>query len=389
MSTSGPLTTVGTSGVTFDFPPQGDGGSTGFDGDLCASATLLFEAPEEARLLVVDQDGDGVDELWLSFFEGGGPGSSAALFTFSPEGFPEPGGFFPGFIIGMHDIDGDGIKDGTGLAFGGGGPPELSFLLGLPAFIEGSPAPIDLGLEDGFEAFADVSGDGRADFIRNIDGALELLEGDGLGAFEPIAATPSALQGAISWMQVRPSSTAIAAESAFFDGLDDCIEHQFSVLVADQETFLGLRNGLLGEDFVFSAPLWADEIEDGTLVLGRACDLDDASRVTVQAQRFNVDGTGTLEDFPASTFAATGDVDGDGLEDILLGRDTSDGVVVHFGVGNGNFLPATGFDVDFANTVPSRAYTVDIDHDGREEIILGTRDGGTEIVYQRIDLDPC
>ncbi len=389
MSTVGTLPPVSTSGVTFDVPPSDDSGSTGSQTDLCASITPLFEVPEEGRLFVVDQDGDGLEELWLSFFEGGGPGSQTELFRIFPEGIPIPGGSFPGFITGFHDIDGDGIRDGVGFAFGGGGPPSLSFIPGTPDFIEGMPIPTTFGFEDGFEAFGDASGDGRADFIRNRDGVLELLLGDGNGNFELFAEAEANLLSDVSWTPIEGSVLSIIAETEFFDALDTCVPKGFRIVQTDVELFAVASGGSPQRGFDFSAPLWGIEQDNGPIVFGRACDPNDPSRVTIQAQRLPFNGEPIVEEYEPASLATMGDVDGDGNIDVVLGRLSNDGVVVHLGTGPGTFSAAQGYDVDFDQTVPTRVYTVDIDLDGREEIILGTRDGGSEIVYHSIDLDPC
>ncbi len=389
---SGAMSTeaMSTSPIIDDVPFPGDGsgsGSTGADGDLCATIEPLFAVPEETRLFVVDQEGDGIEELWLSFYDGNDPRSVSELFRVSPDGFPNPAGVFPGFLSGLHDIDGDGVRDGVGLTFAGG-PPDISFVPGAPELIEGMPLPTSLGVVDGFEAFGDATGDGTADFIRYQDGLLQLLLGDGNGNFEFVEDSETDLQTGVSWMPIEGSALSVVAESVYFEPLETCEQRRFSLVQTGAGPFVNLATSVPGLEFAFSAPILALDLDNGPMVFGRACD-GVSGHVTIQYHRFPPEGEPEVDEFEPSTLATMGDLDGDGSADVVLGRITNDGVVVHFGSGTGSFSSGQGYDVEFGETVPARVYTVDLDLDGRDEIILGTREGGSEIVYDRIDLDPC
>ncbi len=390
-SGDGPITTTPmptTFGTTSGFGSSGFGSSGGPPPPFCWTVSELFETPEESLLFVVDQDGDGIDELWLSFFEGGGPGGTSELFVFI-DGVPFPAGFFPGFFTGLHDIDGDQILDGVGFAFGGGGPPNLAFVPGAPASIEGDPIPTELGFEDGFDGFVDMTGDGVADLLRNAEGSelTELLFGFGDGQFAVTASTASPFPGDVSAMRIEDSETVVMAGSNAFEPLDECIAHPLAGILLGFEDLISRWVVQDVEGFDLTEPLagWIVESESTEVVLARACDPQTGSVALALLES----GADTLQTrlFQPSSFVAGGDFDGFGFVDLAMG----DGLGITFSpnVGVPTFDEMIYDEVPYGEPVPTRVFVVDIDVDGRDEIILGTRDGGPEIVYQRLDYEPC
>jgi hypothetical protein len=373
-------TTFGTTGF----------GSSGFESSggpqpTCWFTTTLFETPEESRLFVVDQVGDGLDELWLSFFDGSGPGGSSEIFVFV-DGVPFSAGFFPGFLTGLHDVDGDGILDGVGFAFGGG-PPSLSFIPGAPAFIEGDPIPTELGFEDGFDAFVDMNGDGAVDLFRNVDaeGITELLIGGGDGQFSIAAAGMAPFSGDLFALPIEDSGTVALAGSSYFDPIEGCEGHPIAGVSQGFEDLI--VHWVVGniDGFPLNTPLegWIVEGESSEVVLARACVGDGVAAALIE---YDAEGVQTRL-FPESQFVAAGDFAGTGLVDIAMG----DGAGITYFPNSGvpSFEESFYEEADYGEPVPTRVFVVDIDQDGRDEIILGTRDGGSEIVYQRLDYDPC
>jgi len=386
MSTSGPATaTFGTEG---SFDSSGFFGSSGdAPAALCWSAAPMFVVPEESRLFVRDQDGDGLEELWLSFFEGDGPGASSDLFWFDTGGEPNVGGFFPGFMTGLHNLNGDDALDAVGFAFGGGGPPSVGYIQGSPQFIDGPVTSTTYGFEDGSEGFIDVTNDGLDDFLRNLGDQIEFLEGNGAGEFFPIATVPTGLVGELAPQPVRGNKELFAiSQSSFFDELSTCSFHPFELHSYNGDTF---GNALpSGESMGFTPTelIGAEHYGAFTNVYARACAGDE---VTVQVQRFEGSQVTQVEDFDPSSFATLGDFDGNGFDDIGLGSPTRDTIRIYNGSAAGTFTEGVFDEVLFGQPVPNRVFVVDMDADGRDEIILGTRDGGSEIAYQRLDLQPC
>lgn len=387
MSTSGPVTdTFGSSGFFGSTGFFGSSGSGGFD-QLCWSVQPLFEAPEESRLFVRDQNGDGLSELWLAFFEGGGPGGGSELFAFDSLGVANPAGFFPGFITGLANLNGDDVLDAVGFSFGGGGPPSLGYIEGAPNFIDGPVVPTPFGFEDGFEAFVDVNGDGIDDFVRNLGNVLELQVGDGVGGFQPLSGIPSTLVGDVTARPVRGNEQLFAvSQSSFFDELNTCAFHPFELLTFDGAGFISTIPSGESVSFAPNELLGAEHYGSFTNAYVRACS---ANEVTVQVQRFEGNTVNEVDNYDPSSFAAFGDFDGNGQDDIGLGGLTLDTIRIYNGSAAGTFTEGLFTEVLFGEPVPNRVYIVDMDGDGRDEIILGTRDGGSEIVYQRLDLDPC
>lgn len=375
----------GTSGPD-TFGSTGFGSSGGVAG--CWTSSDLFLLPEDARLFVADQDGDGLAELWVSFFSGGGPGSASDVFVVSSNGEPLPVGLFPGFFTGLHDIDGDGVLDGVGFAFGGGGPPDLAFIRGVPGFpLDGPPIPTSLGFEDGFRAFVDMTNDGIADFIRNADGTniTELLLGDGAGGFQADVAVGAPFPGDLSAMPIDGSGTILIAQTEFFDPPGECQPHALAGISLGLDALLTRWVSPALDGYVFNAPLKAWLVESAELVLARACSPETGASALVL---LNSDGDQfETTVFPEANFVAAGDFDGLGFPDLAMG----DGVGITFVRNNGS----TSFGDSYYDEVPvgdpvlNRVYVVDIDDDGRDEIILGTHDGGSEIVYKRLDLEDC
>lgn len=393
MTTIGPMSTSGPSTDTFG--SEGGFESSGFFGSsgdlppaLCWSSTALFEAPEESRLFVIDQDGDGLAELWLSFFKGGGPGGGAELFWFDPSGLPNSAGFFSGFLTGLYDMNGDGVGDGVGFSFGGGGPPSLGYIVASPFSIEGPFTPTPFGFDDGFEGFTEITGDGLTDFFRNTEGIVELFAGDGIGGFNPIAALPTSLTGDVAPRLVKQDSELVAvAQSGYFDELDSCSPHGFELMRNNKTGLEPLGIGGEANGFVPNQLIGAESFGAFTNVYARAC--SGKGGVTVQVHRFEGNALSTVDNYDASSFAAFGDFDGNGLDDIALGSPSLDTVSIYNGSAVGTFTQGLVDEVPFGEPVPSRVFIVDMDADGRDEIIVGTRDGGSEIAYQRLDLEPC
>ncbi|MCR9162612.1 MAG: hypothetical protein ACE37F_03420 [Nannocystaceae bacterium] len=383
-----PSTTSPTS-VGQESSSSGAFGSESSSGEqaLCWTSTLAFEAPEESRLLVADQDGDGVDELWLTFFGGGGPGSATEVFRFTPEGVPEPAGFFPGFMTGLHDIDGDQVRDAVGFAFGGG-PPRLTFIPSPPGLVEGKPIQTTLGFEDGFEAFVDVNDDGLADFIRNADGTTvtELLLGDGAGGFVANAAMDAPFEGDVTALPVVGGDVTVLAESAYFDPLGDCIEHPLVAVLAALELEL-LWTGISFDGWVANAPLAAFGDGDEGSVYSRVCSPTD-NTVALQVDTF-IGAEFYSELYPPGSFVAVGDFSGDGVIDMTAGTVDGTGVETRLGESGGSFEAAEFNEVSYGDPVANRVHVVDLDLDGRDDVFVGASGGDGVLHFYRLLLGPC
>ena len=393
-----PVTTSGTPS-TSGLPPATVGSDSAFDssgffgsssGEVvqqCWSVQPLFEVPEQSRLFVIDQDGDGVMELWVAVFVGGGPGGGSELFRFGNTGQPNQAGFFPGFLTGFHNLNGDGISDATGLAFGGGGPPQLGYIEGIPQLVEGPVTVTQFGIEDGFEGFIDLNNDGLDDYLRNLEGGIEVLPGDGTGAFLPTLVVNSGLTGDIVPTPVAGNpDMLVVAQTAFFDDLSACSSHPFEFLTSEDGGELVAVTSSPDSKYESTEVLAAEHFGTSTNVYTRACA---GQGVTMQIQRFEGLEVIQLSEYEPSSFATLGDFDGDGQDDIALGSLSLDTIRIYNGLAGGSFSDGQFTDALFGEPVPSRAFVLDFDGDGRDEIILGTLDGGSEIPFQRLDLDPC
>lgn len=384
---SGPMVTSspGTSGF------GSSGGTSGGEVPMCWVSQPLFEVPMDAELFLGDQDGDGDNELWLSYYAGGGPDPVSELFRVADNGQPEPAGAFPGFFSGLHDIDGDGLLDGLGFAFGDGGPPIHAFMPGTPTWISGPLTPTTLGFEDGFDGFFDVTGDGRADFLRSMDDTkvLELMVGDGNGGFvlDEAVTTPIPFAGDASAIPTDPPGAFVLSRSTAFSDPTSCIENSLTPMMLVPGGFVGTNTSAGSDTHPASVPLLALGSTAEMIVYARGCD-PMSERVTLQVHHF-VEGSVSVSESEPGTFAALGDFDGDGENDIARGDLDAPGVWFERGQDPLSFQPGVHDEVPFGEPFPNRVYTLELDGDGRDEIILGSRFSETSILLERLDLEPC
>ncbi|MEM6293356.1 MAG: VCBS repeat-containing protein [Myxococcota bacterium] len=377
------------------FPDFGSSPTTGGI-DECWEVTGLFTVPADSRVFAVDQNGDGLKELWVTLFiDGNGPGGSTDIFVLSPEDFPEFAENFPGFVTGFADINGDGLKDAVGFEFGGG-PPRLSWMPGtgngtLSSFVE----PTTLGIEDGFLAFADLDSDGIADALRNREPPLTMLSGSGAGEFAEtsvdLLGDSGPLFGDVAAFETDAFSAGVALlfETDLFEDLGACEPHNHAVYANDGENLLLQRsNGIAVDGSTVSArPLGVSPFfGDPETVFTRGCiqSLPGSESVLVHVPGFE----GTLADslIIDAELVSMGDFNGDGLADLAEGRDDTVSILV----GNGDdFLPLEPSSVSLGTPVANRVYALDTDLDGRDEIIYAVEVPDNAIELRRLDYGPC
>jgi len=238
-----------------------------------------------------DLDGDGWADLVLAR-----SGLDLVLLGDGSGRFDELQGALPvsspgSFAAGLGDLDGDGDAD---LLFTRDGANALLHNDGTARFVDASgllPADMDVSLD---LALGDVDLDGNLDFVVANLGANRLYLGDGLGGF---VAAPGALGGAAD------DSKAVVLFDADLDGDPD-------VLFGNGTAWSGAANQFLRND--------------GAAVF--------------------VDTSAALPDLGAETTSlATGDLDGDGDVDVLVGNADLFGASqeLYLGDGSGGFISGT------------------------------------------------
>ena len=175
----------GPSTMTTTPPPVTLGGSESADGSsgdaphICWGAVPLLEVPAEFGAGMHDQDGDGLDELWLVAEQD----SQTVLAATSQYGAL---GEFPieGFFVDIADINGDGLGDLVTVSFSAG-PPALTFYPATGPFSFGAGSD-ELGLQirGGFPGFVDVRNSPASDVFLNTNNTVQLFDGLGDGGFE-------------------------------------------------------------------------------------------------------------------------------------------------------------------------------------------------------------
>lgn len=363
----------------------------------CWRREPLFEAPLEVATSIVDQDGDGEEEIWLQVIFGNDPEDTSPVFALDRHGEVVAEHPIDGIFRNFGDIDGDGYLDIGMFQVGVGQPlPRYVPATGALAF-ERSFVPFELPSNFLRTAgFFDLTQDGVADvFLLNDSGGLELLRGESTGAFEAAGsvAFPDAtgvrafpVDGADDLAIVHTATRITSAGQP-----DDCTPQNFFVAEVTRDGALSLLGesaaGLeLGQYYGAAVPPGATgpEVFVGTCRPGKT---------TYDVRRLAVSTDGALVDTPVVTdavWASVFDYDGDGVLDIAhLDAVGSDIVIEKRSLDDGDPQTiSTAIDGDVVPT--NRAFATDLDGDGREELVLAGEDlGNGAHRYELLYLGAC
>jgi hypothetical protein len=284
--------------------------------------------------------------------------------------------------LGAIDLNGDGIPDLVVLnsysqniyVLLGNGDGTFKAAAGSPFKPGGNVTPYSV-------AFADFNGDGKMDMATSgwggqttNTGAFSVLLGNGDGTFQPPLLVPLGQIGLIA-----PS---IVTGDFNGDGIPDLavarlLDDEVSIMLGNGDgTFHEAASspvpvaigsepyGLITTDFNGDGlpDLATMNIGDGsvTVLLGTAA--GDGSFTRVDST--NLGGN----DFRASDVIGTGDLNGDGIPDIVLAGDNAD-TAVYFGVGDGTFNKATGTAGDPGRN-PASIAVGDLNGDGIDDVVV-------------------
>jgi hypothetical protein len=376
------------------------GEATGDPGE-CWIVQDLFKAPDDVDVFAADQDGDGAQEIWVAPSSDFGPGPGfTSLVRVDDTGMPGPEVQLDGFLVAMPDIDGDGVLDLWLVQFGMRTPPTFAWARGHADGTFELPAiPSDLELGGNVSGFFDADGDDVADAFALTDaGSLELLLGDGLGSFSLASELPLGIEG---FGFVGPIDHAVGmgllqTQTDFGGpggGGDSCFVREYR-LVRSDAGMLGLMStsapgsglGPLVRTFAYADGLVATY----TRACGESGEYLPELRHLVATRSDEVMlEAASITDI---AWAAPADLDGNGVLDIALAQPGADSIAWAPGLdqitlGEIEPLPISNPEVR-ANNVRA----VDLDGDGREEILRGwVLDDGEPagLSYDRIRLGPC
>jgi len=402
VSTTAETTVLGTDSVSSSPSTSDPGPLDVFVQDLpappqeCWRLDVLFEAPLGSAVVIVDQDGDGADEIWLQAINGRSPGESSPIFGLDRSGVVVAEQPFSGVLRGLGDINGDGYLDLNVLGLGGG-PPVTGYLQASrplsfgPSLVE-LQIPFDLFRTDGF---FDRTQDGVADALRLVEpGSLEFLLGDGMAGFEVTASIPFANAPGIRVLPVAGTQDQVVVHTAAVIGggqPEDCQSQDYSVIEVGPGGTLSLvgqsaTDLALGQFYRARVPQpgSAADVFVGTCSPGATT--FDVRRLTPSAD------SGSLVETPVVTgkaWAGVFDYDGDGILDVAYSDEPGGDIsVLNRGLDGEVVTLATGIE---GGPVPyNRVQAGDLDGDGREELLLaGGAVGSGAHAYELLYLGPC
>ena len=421
-------TTEGTDGggVTSSSPPNptldpptpdtGAGPADGADADEvtgdppppnteCWQVQELFEAPATAGIIISDQDGNGADELWLSFTEenaGPGPGQTT-LFRVDDDGTPGVEQPLPGFLLALGDIEGDGLSDLVLVDFSMGFPPVFGWAMSPEPGVFTFPAtPMELELQQGLSGFFDATADGPADVFAYDDqtGTLELRVGSGDGVFA--VATGIVVGNYDNGFATRiagASEHVLFASAQGFGGggpggpAQGCIGTAYHLLQTTGgelvDLAMGGAAGPTGLGPLLAARSYGDTIVAFTGYCDGDTDFAQLRRLWWTPDQMTLQSDTVLQQMQ---WASTGDFDGDGLLDIIFAEPGADQMLWSRGIDPITFDAPAVIDLELPEIRDNNVRPIDRDGDGRDELLRGSVLVDAEppqLFYDRVWYGPC
>ncbi len=387
-------TSVGTVGSDDGVPDPTIGLDVATPGE-CWQVQHLIEAPDYVRVRSSDQNGDGREEVWLEWNARGYGRGPTTVYALDDLGTQLVEYTVEAAIRDIADADGDTRQDLI-LRMYDDGPWRFEWAraTGRPAFDDLDPLDLEYASTYEIVGFFDATLDGYVDGFRYDGSVLALLEGDGQGSFTAVselAIEPRPLFAGVVPLEHNGAGLAVLQAGGIITP-NGCSVQSYHVLRTS--------GGLLDLAFVSGSPqfgkLHAARVEnDGTTVLHVDTCPSENSGDTHDA-RVLVLPPGSSE-FTESVVAegkrwvAVGDFDGDTRLDIAFADVDGDTVSIAYGVDAGTFEDPVSIEVPAGDVRKSNVRTLDMDGDGRDEILRGVAisDDGRQLLYERVFFGPC
>ncbi len=384
-------------------------------GSFQRGVTIWSSGTAEA-VVAADFNGDGHMDVAIAasslvILLGNGNGTFQAPIT-----IPNVGG---AICAAAADFNHDGVPD---LAVCNSGANTMQILLGIGDGTFQPPKSYPAGTAPNSVVVADLNQDGHQDLIianLSSSGGVSILYGKGAGAFRPVVIYPLsaycyyAAASDVNQDAIPDIVATCEANSSFLVVLTGSRENRFSkgavistngtslqfairdlngdgipdiaapnLFGTELQLFNGVGDGTFtpGQSLATgNSPEWivATTIENGApLDLITANELGDS--VSVLSSRGN--GQFGVSPFPypagasGATAMASGDVNGDGILDLVVTNGSSNNISVLLGAGNGRFIATQNFET---GNGPMSLALVDLNRDGKLDVVTANNTDGS------------